>query len=320
MKKKISIIIPAYNEEKNISFLLSELNHLIIANNYEFEIIFVDDGSSDNTLNEIKVKAEIYSCVFFIELSKNFGKDYALMAGITMAKGDAIISMDADLQHPPELIPQLLALWEDGNDIVYTYRNEANPDSKFFQRFSSRLFYKVINSFSEIKLEDGTSDFRLIDKRVADQLKHIDEYEIFFRGMIKWVGFIQTGIPYTPSKRNTGAQSYSFLRLMKLAISGITSFSVRPLHIAAGIGLLFSLLPLLYLPYILISYFAGYAVSGWASLIATMVFFGGLQLFTLGIIGVYIGKIFMQTKQRPNYIIRSTNILELDNDHIRIRH
>ncbi|MDF2433093.1 MAG: polyisoprenyl-phosphate glycosyltransferase [Mucilaginibacter sp.] len=318
MLKKISIIIPTYNEEKNIGFLVTELNKVIATLNYHVEMVFVDDGSTDNTLTEIKVKAEIYSYIFFIELSKNFGKDYALKAGINMATGDAIITMDADLQHPPALIAQLINLWEKGNDIVYTYRKDANPDSNFYSRFSSRLFYKVINSLSEIKLEDGISDFRLIDRKVANQLKQIDECEIFLRGIIKWVGFIQIGIPYTPSKRYKGVQSYSFLKLMKLAISGIMSFSVRPLYVTAGIGLLFSLLPLFYLPYILISYFAHYAISGWASLIATIVFLGGLQLFTLGIIGVYVGKIFIQSKKRPNYIIRSTNIFKLDSDFIRI--
>ncbi len=318
MIKKISIIIPTYNEEQNIVFLINSINCLIAVAKYEFEIIFVDDGSIDNTLNEIKVKSEIYNHVFFIELSKNFGKDYALKAGITMASGDAIITMDADLQHPPELIPQLLAEWENGSDIVYTYRMNANPDSKFHQRLSSRLFYKAINLFSEVKLEDGIADFRLIDKRVAEQLRQIDEYEVFLRGIIKWVGFVQTGIPYTPSKRYKGNQSYSVLKLMKLALSGIMSFSVRPLYITAGIGLFFSLLPVFYLPYILISYFAHYAISGWASLIATVVFLGGLQLFALGVIGVYVGKIFMQTKHRPNYIVRSTNILKLENDIVRV--
>ncbi len=319
MKKKLSIIIPAYNEEKNISFLVSELVRSLNPTGYNFEFIFVNDGSKDHTLNEIKVQAELHSNVFYIDLSKNFGKDYALKAGIDMARGDAIITMDADLQHPPQLLPKMLQLWEEGYDIVYTYREEANPHVKGYQKLASKLFYKGINAISDITLENGISDFRLLDQKVVNELKQIDEYEIFFRGLVKWVGFLQIGIPYTPAKRHTGEASYSFFKLAKLAISSIMAFSVRPLYIATGLGLFFSFSALLYIPYILISYFAGYdAVSGWASLIATVAFFGGLQLLVLGIIGSYLGKIFLQTKHRPNYIIRSTNLAKTKNDLIRV--
>jgi glycosyltransferase involved in cell wall biosynthesis len=319
MKKKLSIVIPAYNEEKNISFLVSELNRALISTGYDFEYIFVNDGSQDNTLDEIKIQAQLHSNVFYIELSKNFGKDYALKAGIDIAQGDAVITMDADLQHPPHLLPQMLKLWEEGYDIVYTYREDANPHVKGYQKAASKLFYKGINALSDIKLENGISDFRLLDEKVVNELKQIDEYEIFFRGMIKWVGFLQIGIPYTPAKRYTGNASYSFFKLAKLAIGSIMAFSVRPLYIATGLGLFFSVSALLYIPYILISYFAGYdAVSGWASLIATVAFFGGLQLLVLGIIGSYLAKIFMQTKHRPNYIVRSTNLVKTKNDLIRV--
>jgi len=319
MKKKLSIIIPAYNEEKNISFLVSELMRSLNSTGYDFEFIFVNDGSKDHTLNEIKIQAELHSNVFYIDLSRNFGKDYALKAGIDIASGDAIITMDADLQHPPHLLPRMLELWEEGYDIVYTYREEANPHVKGYQKLASNLFYKGINAISDITLENGISDFRLLDQKVVNELKQIDEYEIFFRGLVKWVGFLQIGIPYTPAKRHTGEASYSFFKLAKLAISSIMAFSVRPLYIATGLGLFFSFSALLYIPYILISYFAGYdALSGWASLIATVAFFGGLQLLVLGIIGSYLGKIFLQTKHRPNYIIRSTNLVKTKNDLIRV--
>jgi glycosyltransferase involved in cell wall biosynthesis len=309
MKKKLSIIIPAYNEEKNISHLVAELDKAIGATGYDYEYIFVNDGSKDNTLHEIKLQANAHPHVFYIELSKNFGKDYALKAGIDMAKGDAIITMDADLQHPPHLLPQMLKYWEDGYDIIYTYRDDANPHVSGFQKFASKLFYKFINAVSDITLENGISDFRLLDEKVVAELKQINEYEIFFRGMVKWVGFLQMGIPYKPAARHTGEASYSFWKLVKLAVGSIMAFSVRPLYIATGLGLFFSVSALLYIPYIFISYFYGYdALSGWASLIATVAFFGGLQLLVLGIIGSYLGKIFMQTKHRPNYIVRSTNL------------
>jgi glycosyltransferase involved in cell wall biosynthesis len=319
MSKKLSIIIPAYNEEKNISHLVAELIKSLSSITYEYELIFVNDGSKDNTLHEIKLQADIYPNVYYIELSKNFGKDYALKAGIDIAQGNAIITMDADLQHPPYLLPQMLKHWEEGYDIVYTYREEANPHVSSYQRMASRMFYRGINALSDIALENGISDFRLLDEKVVRELKQINEYEIFFRGMVKWVGFLQIGIPYTPAERHTGQASYSFYRLFKLAVGSIMAFSVRPLYIATGLGLFFSVSALLYIPYILISYYTGYdVVTGWASLIATIAFFGGLQLLVLGIIGSYLGKIFLQTKHRPNYIVRSTNLLKTQNDTIRI--
>ena len=318
MTRKLSVVIPAFNEERNISFLISELVKTLNTTKYDFEIILVDDGSKDNTLNEIKVQAEIHHNVFYIELSKNFGKDYALKSGIDIANGDAVITMDADLQHPPHLLPKMLKYWEDGFDIIYTYREDANPHVNGFQKMASKLFYKGINALSDITLENGISDFRLLDKKVVNELRNIEEYEIFFRGMVKWVGFLQKGIPYAPAKRHTGEASYSFLNLAKLAVGSIMAFSVRPLYIATGLGLFFSLASLLYIPYIGISYFAGYAVSGWASLIATIAFFGGIQLLVLGIIGMYLGKIFLQTKHRPNYIVRSTNLHMMKNDYIRV--
>lgn len=315
MSKKLSIIIPAYNEEQNISHLIAELNKSLSTINYAYELIFVNDGSKDNTLQEIIKQTDLYPNVYFIEFSKNFGKDYALKAGIDIAQGDAVVTMDADLQHPPHLLPEMLKRWEEGFDIVYTYRQEANRHVSGTQRVASKTFYKIINLLSDIKLENGISDFRLLDKKVVDELKHINEYEIFFRGMVKWVGFRQVGIPYTPAERHTGEASYSFFRLVKLAIGSIMAFSVRPLYIATGLGLFFSISSMLYIPYIVISYFSGYdTASGWASLIATVAFFGGLQLLVLGIIGSYLGKIFLQTKHRPSYIIRSTNLLKPKND------
>jgi dolichol-phosphate mannosyltransferase len=318
LKKRISIVIPAYNEEKNISFLIEQLGETLSNANYEYEVIFVDDGSRDNTLNEIKFNAAMHSNVYYVELSKNFGKDHALKAGIGLAKGDAVITMDADMQHPPEMILTMLRFWEEDYDIVYTYRKNANPHAKGYQKATSKMFYKGINMLSDIQLENGTADFRLMDAKVVKQLKAIDEYEIFLRGIIKWTGFKQIGLPYTPSKRHTGEVSYSFFNLVKLAVSSIMAFSARPLYVVTGIGLFVSALAILYIPYVLISYFAGYAVSGWASIMATIAFFGGLQLLVLGIIGVYVGKIFMQSKHRPNYIIRSTNFVSVSNDLIRV--
>jgi len=316
IKKKISIIIPAHNEESNVSFLIDQLTQTLTPTGYDYDLIFIDDGSSDNTLNEIKINAELHENVFYIELSKNFGKDHALKAGIAAAKGQAVITMDADMQHPPQLILKMLKHWERGYDIIYAYRENANPHAKSYQKATSKLFYKGINMVSDIKLDNGTSDFRLMDEKVVNQLKLIDEYEIFYRGIIKWAGYKQLGIPYTPSKRHTGEASYSFFKLLKLAMASIMAFSARPLYIVSGVGLFFSALAILYIPYVLISYISGYAVSGWASIIATIAFFGGLQLLILGVIGIYVAKIFMQSKHRPDYIVRSTNLIQVNNDFI----
>lgn len=308
--RKISIIIPAHNEERNISYMVSELQKLFSDINYVYECIFVDDGSTDNTLNEIKILHELHQHVYFVELSRNFGKDQALQAGLEFANGDAVITMDADMQHPPRLIIEMIKLWESGYDVVFTYREKANEHVKPFQKIASKLFYKGVNLLSEIKMEDGIADFRLIDKRVVAQLKLINEYDVFFRGMIKWVGFKQKAIPYNPAARFSGTASYSLYKLFKLALNSTMSFSVRPLYAVTFLGLVFSLASLLYIPYILLSHFFGLiAISGWASLIATVAFFGGLQLFVLGIIGMYLGKLFMQAKQRPSYIVRTTNLL-----------
>ena len=316
--KKISIVTPTYNEERNVRPMVSELQKVFVEINYDFECIFVDDGSTDNTLNEIKILSEIYPQVHLIELSRNFGKDQALQAGIEIASGDAVITIDADLQHPPQLIKEMIKYWENDYDIVYAYREKANSHAKAYQKISSKLFYKFINLLSDINMESGISDYRLIDKKVVAELKQIKEYEMFFRGMIKWVGFKQIGVPFNPAARLSGEASYSMYKLFKLAINSAMSFSVLPLYAATFLGLIFSMLSLLYIPYILISYFFGFIkISGWASLIATVAFFGGLQLFVLGIIGMYLGKLFMQAKQRPNYIIRSTSHTQVKNDLIK---
>ncbi len=308
-QQKVSVIVPAHNEELNIPTLISALADTFRTLHYNYEIILIDDGSSDNTLSILIEQAKVHENVFYIELSKNFGKDNALKVGIDLSRSDCVITMDADLQHPPSLIPQMLSLWQQGYDTVYTYRNDDNPHAKKSQKKTSKLFYKVINFLSDIELEDGIADFRLLDNKVVSQIKNVTEYSVFLRGLIKWVGFKQIGIPYTPAKRYSGEASYSFYSLIKLAVNGIMSFSVKPLYLATGIGLFFSLTAVLYIPYVLISYFSGFSVSGWASLLATVVFFGGMQLMVLGIIGMYLGKLFMQAKNRPNYIIRSSNLL-----------
>ncbi|WP_345947878.1 MULTISPECIES: glycosyltransferase family 2 protein [unclassified Mucilaginibacter] len=313
MRKKISVVIPSFNEEGNIEVLAERLVTVLKTINYDYEVIFVDDGSSDGTLNSLKALAGLDNNLYYLELSRNFGHQNALKAGYDYADGDAIISMDSDMQHPPEMIPQFLEKWEEGYDVVYTCR-EYQDEATFFKTKSSDLFYGVLNSLSDTKLEKGTADFRLIDRKVANVLTSLNENGLFIRGLVKWLGFKQYGIHYICEARFSGKSKYNLKKMVNFAMQGITAFSVRPLYIATGLGMFFSVMALLYMPYILISYFSGDAVSGWASMLTTIVFFGGLQLMVLGIIGTYLGKLFMQAKQRPNYIIRSTNLQRINHD------
>jgi len=305
--KKISVVIPVYNEQDNVPLLILALKKVFAALPYNYSLIFVDDGSTDDTINVLKELSQQNDNIFFINFSRNFGHQNALKAGVDLADGDCIISMDGDLQHPPELLPTILHKWEEGYDIVYTIRKDHLEMPKM-KRKTSQIFYRILNSLSDIELESGTADFRLIDRKVADVLRTFTEADLFWRGLVKWLGYNQIGIEYEPEERKRGNSKYTYKMMMQLALKGITSFSIKPLGIAIYLGFSFSLFSILYLPYALISYFYGHTVSGWASLIVTIAFFGGLQLMILGIIGLYLGKLFIQSKQRPHYIIKESNL------------
>lgn len=309
LNKLVTIVIPAYNESENIVRICSEIEKVFSQLHYSYEIILVADGCTDTTMETIENLILVNKHIFFIEFSRNFGHQLALKAGLDNAKGDCVISMDCDLQHPPELLPELLAKWEKGYEVVYTIRKEDKklPISK---RLSSKLFYKTLNSLSDVELETGSADFRLLDRRVVAVIQNFHENEPFLRGLFKWIGFKQTSVEYAPSARHYGKSKYSLKKMIKFALQGVTSFSIKPLYVAIYLGFSFSILSILYIPYVVHAFHSGKEVSGWASIIMTIVFFGGLQLIILGIIGIYIGKMFMQVKNRPNYIIRSTNIKE----------
>lgn len=308
MSTLISIIIPAYNEEKNLPIIAKAVSDIFFKSPYLYEIIFVDDGSKDGSAAAMQQLAKENSNIKYILFSRNFGKDNALSAGIQKAMGNAVVTIDADMQHPPEMILQMADLWLQGNEVVYTYREEKNEHAGSFNKLGSSLFYKTINRLSDIELEDGTADYRLMDRKVVDVLNALPENDPFYRGLVKWVGFNQKGIPYLPNARNEGETKYSRKALTRLALKGITSFSTKPLNIAIYLGFTFSLLSLLYIPYAILSVINGWAISGWSSIIVTIAFFGGMQLMILGIIGLYLGKLFMQSKQRPHFIIKETNI------------
>lgn len=307
MKKRISIVIPACNEEANVSVITNALQMTFASLPYLYDITFIDDGSTDGTLKELKQLATLHPNVFFLSLSRNFGHQNALKAGLDMVDADAVIMMDGDMQHPPELIPDMIEQWEAGYDIVYTIRKD-HKEMPLMKRKTSNMFYDLINNLSDIELEPGTADFRLMDRKVVEVFRAFKETDLFMRGLVKWMGFKQLGLEYDPAQRTQGKSKYTVKRMIRFALQGITSFSTRPLYIAAYLGFLFSLASLLYIPYIVYSYYFGHPISGWSSMIATIAFFGGLQLMILGIIGMYLGKLFMQGKQRPHYIVKESNL------------
>ena len=309
MSFKLSIVIPTYNEEGNIALLYDQLKEVLNEEGIEqFELIFVNDGSSDKSLSVIKGLSDRDTRVKFISFSRNFGHQHALKAGLDHAVGDAVISMDADLQHPPALIPEMLKKWKEGAQVVYTIRAQEDGIS-WFKKQTSSGFYWLINKLSEHPIIDGAADFRLLDKKVVAEIRRYSEKELFFRGMISGIGFKQSSIHFKPNKRHSGQTKYSFNKMAAFAIAGITSSSAKPLYFSIYLGAFMAFLAFLYGIYaICIALFTNDAITGWTSIVASIVFIGGIQLFVMGIIGVYLGKVFKESKNRPHYIIDETNV------------
>ncbi|MFZ6000737.1 MAG: glycosyltransferase family 2 protein [Bacteroidota bacterium] len=304
--KTVSIVIPAYNEENNIIPLFARLQNTMVALNYTVEYLFVDDGSHDATLKVIQHLASENTNVYYVQFSRNFGHQCALKAGLDLANGDCVISMDSDLQHPPEVIPQLIAKWEEGFDVVYTKRKELGELS-WFKRKTSKLFYKTFNQLSGVKIEEGAADFRLMSRSVVNVFRQLKETELFIRGLVKWAGFRQTAVEFTPAGRHAGETKYTIGQMLSFAFKGLTSFSTRPLKLLVYCSLGLFLFSMILVPYALVSFLLGVAVSGWTSIMIAVVFFGSLQLLMIGVVGLYISKLVIQSKQRPTYIVRDTN-------------
>lgn len=305
----VSIVIPVYNEEKGLTKITERIIEVFKQiPKYDFEIIFVDDGSYDDSLKELIALNKNNRRVNYLSFSRNFGHQLAVKAGLDNARGMCAISMDADLQHPPELTIEMLQKWEEGFDIVYTRRKD-DKNISFFKRKTSATFYRFLNFLSDIEIEQGAADFRLLDRRVVDVLRNLSENNVFLRGLVKWMGFSQYGIDYEPGIREFGETKYNARKMISLAINGITSFSTRPLRIASWIGLIASSIGFTYAIFAFIAFFfTDLNLTGWTSLIMAVIFFGGIQLLTMGIIGEYIGKLFMQVKGRPNYIIKTSTL------------
>ena len=302
--KTISILIPAYNEEPVLDKLFTRLANLANeTKDYDFEFLFVNDGSKDQTLDFIKDYAATDSRVSYINLSRNFGKEIGMIAGLDHAVGDAVVIIDADLQDPPELIPEMIKLWEEGYDDVYAKRKSRDGES-FFKKFTSKMYYKTLQSVTRIPIQEDTGDFRLLDRRVVEALKLFRESQRNTKAMFSWVGFHKKEILYDRDSRAAGETKWNYLKLVELAIDGITSFTTAPLRISTYAGIAVSGLTFIYMVYLVIrTIFFGVDLAGYPSMMAVILFLGGVQLLSLGIIGEYIGRIFNETKQRPLYLI-----------------
>lgn len=301
---KISIVVPVYNEAEGLPRFLEALYSVMHAIGLPWTCLFVDDGSVDDSWAVIEHLSRDYSEVLGLRLSRNFGHQVALSAGIEHVDGDAVITMDADLQHPPDLIPQLVAKWRQGFNIVNTLRANT-PDTEWFKRHSSALFYLLLNKISDIPIIPAAADFRLLDRKAVDALLSMPERNRFLRGMVSWIGFNQTYVPFVPRPRTHGSSKFTLKKMIHLGLDGVTSFSLAPLRLALMLGIGSIGLALAYAIYVLwVKLMTDYAQPGWASLMGVVLFLGGVQLMTLGIFGEYLGKIFGETKHRPLYFVQ----------------
>ncbi len=295
----LSIIIPVFNEAESIPALCDQLQS-VCKNDYE--IIFVDDGSTDNTLQQIQAIALIDKQVKCISLSRNFGHQNALMAGMEYATGEYIIIMDGDLQHPPALIPAMIEQLNAGFDLVATKRNKT-ANAGWLKNTTGSVFYSFINAISDTRIEEGVADFKAFNRKVLHSILKFKERELFLRGIFSWIGFKSTIIAFDAPARQFGKTKYSFAKMLRFALKGTTSFSFKPLRIALLIGSLISLAAFAFGVFALVAYFKGNTVPGWASLIIAVMFLGGTQLLAIGLLGEYIASLFTETKARPLYLV-----------------
>ena len=302
--KKISILIPAYNEQEVLRHLYERLYKLAGETpNYTFEFLFVNDGSRDKTLEMIKAYAAKDHRVAYINLSRNFGKEIAMIAGLDKVTGDATVIIDADLQDPPELIPKMIALWEQGYDDVFA-RRKSRAGESWIKKMTSELFYKVLQKSTSIPIQQDTGDFRLLDKRCVEALVQFRESQRYTKGLFSWIGYEKKEIEYDRDPRMAGETKWNYLKLINLAIDGITSFTTAPLRISSVLGILVSLCAFIYIVYLVVrTAFFGTDLAGYPSMMAVILFLGGVQLLSLGVIGEYIGRIFNESKNRPLYFI-----------------
>lgn len=303
--KKISVVIPMYFEEEVANECYNRTKKILNSlNNYEHEIVFVNDGSKDKTLEILANIAKNDMCVKILSFSRNFGHQAAVTAGLKYTTGDAVVIMDADLQDPPEVIIEMIELWEQGNEVIYAKRKSREGESRF-KLFTAKMFYKILNGLSDVDIPKDTGDFRLADRKVVDVINSLPEHNKFLRGLFSWVGFKQTPLEYERKQRFAGKTKYPLKKMLKLASDGIISFSTKPLKILGAVGLISVIASIIILIYALISYIfnLNQLTAGWTSIMVTITFLGGIQLLSIWLISEYIGKIYDESKGRPEYII-----------------
>ena len=299
-------MIPVLNEQGNIAPLYQKIVSVMRDLDCDFELLFVDDGSTDASLQQMQELRQKEARVKILSLSRNFGHQMALTAGMDHATGDACMLMDADLQHPPDIIKELVSRWRQGYEIVFTIR-KSTENSGFLKRATARMFYAIFRGLSGIELAANTADFRLLDRKVITAFSGIRERVRFLRGLTGWVGYKTIGVSYRASQRLTGSTKYSFFWMLRLAIDGLTSFTAVPLYLAIYAGVTLTFIGSLYAPYAIYMRFMTHrAVAGWASLMTVVCFIGGLQLLLTGVLGLYIAKIYEEVKQRPLYLVRQS--------------
>lgn len=307
-----SIVVPLYNEEAVIHETYKRLKQVMNSLEENYEIIFVDDGSRDMTAKIVQEFCNADNTIKFLQFSRNFGHQSAITCGMDFSEGDAIVVIDADLQDPPEVIIDMISAWKEGYDVVYGKRISRKGET-FFKKITAKIFYRFLRNMTEVDIPVDTGDFRLIDRKVCDALKLVDERSRYVRGIISWLGFRQTGVEFVREKRFAGETKYPLKKMLKFAFDAITSFSYKPLKLASYTGFLLSLSSFIYLLVVLYQRIAiGNTVAGWASTLAVSLFFNGITLLILGIIGEYIGRIYDEAKGRPLYVVRSSKNLSVN--------
>ncbi len=305
---EISVVIPVYNEENGLDELYKRLSVSLSTFTKSYELLFIDDGSRDGTFARLRQLVESDHRVRYIKLSRNFGHQVAVSAGLDHCTGKAVVIIDGDLQDPPELIPELYQKYKEGYKVVYA-RRIIRKGETFFKKFTAKLFYRVLARITVIDIPLDTGDFRLIDRDVVEQLKKMPEKDKFIRGQIAWIGFRQTYVDFERDARKYGKTGYSLRKMIRLAVDGITAFSDFPLKLATTLGFIVSIIAVIIIIYALYSYFIlERTITGWSSLIVSTMFIGGIQLITIGIIGEYISRINHNVRNRPLYVVEETNI------------
>lgn len=304
----ITIVAPVYNEENNIEEFYKRLKYIMKNIKEKHEIILVNDGSTDNTLEILNNLQKKDATVRIINFTRNFGHQAAIFAGMEYSSGDVIITLDSDLQDPPELIPKLIEKYKEGYDIVYAKRKKRNGE-KFTKKLTAYLYYRILNLLSDINIPNDVGDYRLITKEVCEQIINMNDKNLYIRGMIAWTGYKSTFVMYERNERNQGKTKYTLTKMLNLAINGITSFSGKPLRISIHIGILTLIITTIYIIYALINKYYNNTVSGWTSIIAFTGYLGSIILINLGIQGIYISKIYTEINQRPLYIIKKKDML-----------